>query len=78
MTALWKNRKLSPEEQIAMDAGLSQGDEGSVSAHGRVEEPEVVVEEEEVTLTEIYAREIPFSVSETIISSEVCLFCFVT
>ena len=64
MIILWKNRKLSPEEQIAMIAEIDKGDEGSVSTHGHVEESEVVVGAEEVTLTEVYATEIPFSVSE--------------
>lgn len=73
MMALWKNRKLSPEEQKATVAKIPEEDEGSVSSHGHAEEPEVVAGEEEVVLTEVYAKEIPFSVSEeTLISSKVC------
>lgn len=75
MMALWKNRKLSPEEQKVPVAKIPQEDEGSVSSHGRAEEPEVVVGEEDVTFTEVYVKEIPFSVSkETLISSKVCFF----
>ena len=64
MITLWKNRKLSREEQIAMIAEIDKGDEGSVSTQGHAEESEVVVGAEEVTLTEVYATEVPFSVSE--------------
>jgi hypothetical protein len=64
MIALWKYRTLSPEEQMEMIADIDQGDEGSMTTHGpQVEETDTFVDVDDVKLTEVYATELPLSVS---------------
>ena len=63
MIALWKYRTLSPEEQMEMIADIDQGDDSSIITHGQVEETDTFVGVDEVNLTEVYATELPLSVS---------------